>query len=158
MILAARRGYQGKRLVNMTPRHDFAGKERMGWNIVTGLEYQAEGSEAQACHQRRYVRQARELGVSRQEVCDRCPLKKICESNQARDPQLPFYPAMINSPEKRWQVNQNLLGAGRNIWQNGRLGLLTLDDVDFWQVLVQERTIRWETLKGSPHETEKIVR
>jgi len=147
--LAGRRAYQGKRLVNMTPRHDFAGKEREGWNIVTGLEYQAEGSDAKACHQIRYVRRARELGVPRQEICDRCPLRKACENNHTRDAKAPYYLAMINSPERRWQVNQNLLGPGRSIWQNGRLGLLTLDDVDFWQVLVQERTIRWETLKDA---------
>jgi hypothetical protein len=145
--LARRRSYQGKRLVNMTPRHDFAGKEREGWNIVTGLEYQAEGSEAVACHQLGYVRQARELGIARQEICERCPLRQACENNHARDTQAPYYLAMINSPEKRWQVNQNLLGMGRSIWLNGRLGLLTLDDVELWQVLVQERTIRWETLK-----------
>ena len=54
---------------------------------------------------------------------------------------------MINSPEKRWQVNQNLLGAGRDLWQNGKLGLLTLDDVELWQVLVQERTLRWDVLR-----------
>ena len=144
--LAQRRAFQGKRLVNMTPRHDFAGKGREDWNIVTGLEYQAPGSSAVACHQVGLVRRARELGIARQEICDRCPLSKACAENLGRHPDTPYYLAMINSPEKRWQVNQNLLGAGREIWMN-KLGLLTLDDVELWQVLVQERHLSWDVLR-----------
>ena len=145
--LVKRRAFQGKRLVNMTPRHDFAGTGREEWNIVTGLEYQAPGSAAMACHQTGIVRRARELGVGRQEICERCPLRQACLDNHARHVDDPYYLAMINSPEKRWQVNQNLLGAGRDLWQNGKLGLLTLDDVELWQVLVQERTLRWDVLR-----------
>lgn len=145
--LAQRRAFQGKRLVNMTPRHDFAGAGREDWNIVTGLEYQAPGSIATACHQRGIVQRARELGIGRQEICERCPLRQLCAENHARDASAPYYLAMINSPEKRWQVNQNLLGAGRELWLNGKLGVLTLDDVELWQVLVQERSLSWETLR-----------
>lgn len=145
--LVRRRAFQGRRLVNMTPRHDFAGAGREDWNIVTGLEYQAPGSKARACHQSGIVSRARELGIGRQEICERCPLRQLCAENHARDASAPYYLAMINSPEKRWQVNQNLLGAGRDVWQNGKLGLLTLDDVELWQVLVQERSLRWEVLR-----------
>ncbi len=145
--LVRRRAFQGKRLVNMTPRHDFAGKGREEWNIVTGLEYQAPGSTATACHQSGVVRRARELGIGRQEICERCPLRQLCAENHTRDASAPYYLAMINSPERRWQVNQNLLGPGRDLWQNGKLGLLTLDDVELWQVLVQERSLRWEVLR-----------
>ena len=145
--LLKRRAFQGKRFVNMTPRHDFAGDGRGDWNIVTGLEYQTPGSTAMACHQTGIVRRARELGVGRQEICERCPLRKACSENHTRDVEAPYYLAMINSPEKRWQINQNLLGAGRDLWQNGKLGLLTLDDVELWQVLVQERTLRWDVLR-----------
>lgn len=144
--LARRRAFQGKRFVNMTPRHDFAGEGRQDWNIVTGLEYQTPGSSAVACHQVGVVRRARELGIARQEICDRCPLSKACAENFGRQAHAPYYLAMINSPEKRWQVNQNLLGAGREIWMN-KLGLLTLDDVELWQVLVQERPVSWEVLR-----------
>ncbi len=144
--LSRRRAFQGKRLVNMTPRHDFAGDGRQDWNIVTGLEYQAPGSSATACHQVGVVRRARELGIARQEICDRCPLSKACAENFGRQAEAPYYLAMINSPEKRWQVNQNLLGPGREIWMN-KLGLLTLDDVELWQVLVQERHLSWDVLR-----------
>lgn len=145
--LAPRRAFQGKRFVNMTPRHDFAHeKGRQDWNIVTGLEYQAPDSTATACHQVGPVRRARELGIARQEICDRCPLSKACAENFGRNTEMPYYLAMINSPEKRWQVNQNLLGAGREIWMN-KLGLLTLDDVELWQVLVQERSLSWDVLR-----------
>ena len=144
--LARRRAFQGKRFVNMTPRHDFAGAGRQDWNIVTGLEYQTPGSSAVACHQVGVVRRARELGIARQEICDRCPLSKACAENFPRQAHAPYYLAMINSPEKRWQVNQNLLGAGREIWMN-KLGLLTLDDVELWQVLVQERHLSWDVLR-----------
>lgn len=145
--LARRRAFQGKRLINMTPRHDFAGAGREEWNIVTGLEYQVPGNPARACHQVGLVRRARELGIARQEICDRCPLHQACAENHARQADAPYYLAMINSPERRWQVNQNLLGPGRDLWQNGKLGLLTLDDVELWQVLVQERSLRWDTLR-----------
>jgi len=144
--LARRRAFEGKRFVNMTPRHDFAGDGRQDWNIVTGLEYQTPGSSAVACHQVGVVRRARELGIARQEICDRCPLSKACAENFGRQAHEPYYLAMINSPEKRWQVNQNLLGAGREIWMN-KLGLLTLDDVELWQVLVQERHLGWDVLR-----------
>lgn len=144
--LARRRASEGKRFVNMTPRHDFAGDGREDWNIVTGLEYQTPGSSAVACHQVGVVRRARELGIARQEICDRCPLSKACAENFGRQAEMPYYLAMINSPEKRWQVNQNLLGAGREIWMN-KLGLLTLDDVELWQVLVQERHLSWDVLR-----------
>ena len=144
--LARRRAFEGKRFVNMTPRHDFAGDGRQDWNIVTGLEYQTPGSSAVACHQVGVVRRARELGIARQEICDRCPLSKACAENFGRQAEAPYYLAMINSPEKRWQVNQNLLGAGREIWMN-KLGLLTLDDVELWQVLVQERHLSWDVLR-----------
>ena len=82
--LVRRRAFQGKRLVNMTPRHDFAGEGREGWNIVTGLEYQTPGSAAVACHQVGVVRRARELGIARQEICDRCTLSKACAENFGR--------------------------------------------------------------------------
>ncbi len=39
-----------------------------------------------------------------------------------------------------------MLGAGREIWMN-KLGLLTLDDVELWQVLVQERSLSWDVLR-----------
>lgn len=151
--LAQRRSMQGKRLINVTPRHDFAEQGREGWNIVTGLNYQVE--QAEACHQLRYVNQAQVLGIPRQEICERCPLRQACKNNHQRNPSDPFYLAMINSPEKRWQINQNLLGSGRSIWQNSKLGLLTMDDVDFWQVLVQERTIGWDVIKNALEWCEK---
>lgn len=142
------REYRGKRLVNVTPRHDFAEHGRQDWNIVTGLNYRGEGA-GEACHQLRYVNQAQELGIARQEICERCPLRQACESNHGRALQDPFYLAMINSPEPRWQINQNLLGTGRGIWQNEKLGMLALDDVDLYQVLVQKRTLSWWVLRSA---------
>lgn len=153
--LGHQRAYQGKRLVNMTPRHDFADERRQDWNIVTGMEYQAHADAPRPCHQMRYVKRAQELGVGRQEICSRCPLKKDCETNQGRSGDKPFYLEMINSREKRWQVNQNLLGSGRGIWLNSKLGVLTLDDVDLWQVLVQDYDFSWSVLKTALDWTER---
>lgn len=151
--LSLRRSMQGKRLINVTPRHDFAEQGRDDWNVVTGLNYKVE--QAEACHQLRYVNQAQALNIPRQVICERCPLRQACESNRGRNAAEPFYLEMINSLKKCWQINQNLLGRGRGIWQNEKLGLLTMDDVEFWQVLVQERTIGWNVIKNALEWCEK---